>query len=72
MMWNKPEYREAKQDAACRVCDKWIKKGEPMVTWYSSRNRGQNIHIHPACVKTLYQLVEANEATCASKEGSGP
>jgi uncharacterized protein YlaI len=54
----KPEYRLAEQNAHCRVCDKVIeRKVDYMVSWYSFRNRGQNIHICPDCVKELYYLV---------------
>lgn len=53
-----PEYRLAEQTAHCRVCDREIiRKQDYMVSWYSFRNRGQNIHICPSCVKTLYYLL---------------
>lgn len=55
---SKPEYRLAKQDACCRVCDKLLERNvDYMVTWYSHRNRGQNIHICPKCIKDLYLLL---------------
>lgn len=62
---SKPKLRKAERDAACRVCDKWIRKGEQMISWYSYRNRGQNIHIHPECVDRLHALIhgEIDERT---------
>lgn len=56
-----PELRPAKRLAHCRVCDGDIKRGDPMVSWYSWRNRGQYIHIHPECVEELYRI--SNNAT---------
>lgn len=54
----KPEYRLAEQAAFCRVCDKELqRKVDYMVSWHSWRNRGQNIHICPECVVTLYDLL---------------
>lgn len=53
-----PEYRLAKQDSHCRVCDGLINRREDfMVTFYSIRDRGQHIHICPGCVRFLYTLV---------------
>lgn len=46
----------------CRVCDMALeRKRTPCVSWYSGRNRGQNIHICVPCVKLLGKLVEENE-----------
>ena len=57
-MVTEPKYRLAEQTACCRVCDKSIqRKVDYMVSWYSFRNRGQNIHICPTCIKTLYYLL---------------
>jgi uncharacterized protein YlaI len=55
---NNPVYRPALQVAWCRSCDRKISKGEPMVTWYSYRNRGQHIHICPECASKIGKLVE--------------
>ena len=53
-----PKYRQAERDAICRVCSRVIKKKEDyMVSWYSSANRGQYIHICPSCVKDLARLL---------------
>lgn len=53
-----PEYRLAKSDSYCRVCDKENKKNKDMVVYfYSRRNRGQNILICPDCIKKLYNLL---------------
>ena len=54
------QYRKAKQLAFCRVCEKHINKGEDMVSWYTTLNRGQHIHIHPLCVMVLSELVKEN------------
>lgn len=53
-----PEYRKAERDAFCRACDKTIQKGEYMVSWYSHRNQGMNIHICPTCAIDIGTLVE--------------
>lgn len=54
----KPKYRQPERDALCRVCEKGIKCNQDyMVSWYSSANRGQHIHICPDCVKVLYELI---------------
>ena len=50
--------RQAERNAYCRGCDKLIKKGEEMVTTYSSRNRGQNIHFCVNCAKQIGDLVK--------------
>ena len=54
---SKPEYRNAERNAYCRVCDRIVVKGSPVVFFYSWRNRGQNINICPTCVKQLYNLL---------------
>ena len=53
----KPEYRKAERDAYCRACELSLKKGDDMVSWYSCRNRGMHIHLHPDCVKEMYNVV---------------
>lgn len=54
----KPKYRQPERNAFCRVCEKCIKRNEDyMVSWYSSLNRGMNIHICPDCVKALSELI---------------
>lgn len=55
------EYRQAKREAVCHCCDKWIDKGEYMVTGYSSRQRGMNMHFHPDCLKQMYGLMILGE-----------
>ena len=45
--------REAARDAFCRVCDGKIEKGELMFSFYSHRNRGQNIHICKSCIDSI-------------------
>ena len=54
----KPERREAERVAYCRACDKAISKGEEMISFYSWRNRGQNIHICLACAGVIGWLAE--------------
>jgi hypothetical protein len=51
--------REAERQAFCRWCDKTIKKGEPMVSGYSWRNRGVNMHFCIGCASKVGGL--ANE-----------
>lgn len=54
----KPKYRQPERNAICRVCGGVIERNTDwMVSWYSSANRGQNIHICPYCVKVLYELI---------------
>lgn len=57
-MNNPIEFREAQRDAFCRGCDAKIKKGEHMVTTYSWRNRGQNIHFCVACAEEIGEMVK--------------
>lgn len=51
--------RKAERDAFCRACDGPIKKGEDMMSGYSHRNRGQNIHFHLDCVGQMNALVKS-------------
>ena len=61
-MNNNLAIRQAKQNCFCRVCDKEIQRNtEDIVSWYSWRNRGQNIHICIPCMKILGKLVEHHE-----------
>lgn len=54
----KPKYRQPERNAICRVCEVIIERNTDWtVSWYSSANRGQNIHICPDCVKMLYELI---------------
>lgn len=50
--------RPAQREANCRWCDKLITKGEVMVTGYSWRNRGMNIHFCLDCAKKVGELVD--------------
>lgn len=50
--------RPAEREAFCRWCDGTIHKGENMVSFYSWRNRGQNIHFHIDCVKQMATFIE--------------
>ena len=52
-----PEYRSADRDAFCRSCDKVIKKGSSMISWFSHRNRGMNIHICLICAEKIGAMV---------------
>ena len=49
----KPEARLAQRNAVCRACHEDIPKGTPMISWYSSMNRGMNIHLHEECAIKL-------------------
>lgn len=53
-----PERREALRDAICRSCDCVIGKGVEMITLYSMRNRGQNIHFCLPCASHVGDLAE--------------
>lgn len=54
----KPKYRQPERDAKCRVCSKTIQRdADWMVSWYTSQQQGQYIHICPDCVKVLYELI---------------
>ena len=55
---SKPEFRKAERDAFCRACDKTIKKGTDMVSWYSHRNQGMNIHICLPCAEGIGALAK--------------
>jgi hypothetical protein len=48
--------RPAERDAFCRGCDITIKKGSLMITTYSRRNRGQNIHFCIECAKNIGKM----------------
>lgn len=48
-----PDYRKAERTAFCRLCESEIPRGSFMISWYTSLNRGQNIHMHPECVIDL-------------------
>ena len=50
------ERREAQRKAFCRGCDKTIQVGEDMISTYSFRNRGQNIHFCLDCAKEIGEL----------------
>lgn len=59
MSFNKFEYRLAKQDSFCRVCDKVNKRNKDMVVYIRSiRNRGQNILICKDCIDKIYNAVK--------------
>jgi hypothetical protein len=53
--------RECKREAHCRWCDEAIEKGQEMVTGYSWRSRGQNIHFCIPCAYLIGQLAEGDE-----------
>lgn len=50
--------RKAERNAFCRGCDNTIKKGTDMVTTYSFRNRGQNIHFCINCAEKIGKLAK--------------
>jgi hypothetical protein len=63
-----PEFRKAERDAFCRSCDKTIKKGTDMVSWYSHRNQGMNIHLCLQCAKDIGTIVTDRENILAGAE----
>lgn len=52
----RPVAREAQRNAVCRACHEPIPKGTPMISWYSSMNRGMDIHLHEECAIKLGAL----------------
>ena len=63
-MNNNLSIRQAQRTCFCRVCDKEIQRNtEDIVSWYSWRNRGQNIHICIPCMKIIGKLVEHHETS---------
>ena len=52
----KPELRRAMRVARCRACDTEIDPGTPMISWYSSANRGMHIHICLKCSDAIGRL----------------
>jgi hypothetical protein len=52
------EVRAAERVAFCRCCDKPIEKGQTMVSWYSYRNRGMNIHICLPCAREIGEMAK--------------
>lgn len=52
-----PKLRPAERDAYCRSCDEVMSKGTNMISWYSWRNRGMNIHLCLDCVRELKLLL---------------
>lgn len=55
---SEPSLRKAERDAFCRACDKTIRKNTNMISWYSHRNRGMNIHICLPCSQSIGKLAE--------------
>jgi hypothetical protein len=49
----RPTRRPAERRAFCRGCDQPIEKGQEMVSWFTFRNRGQNIHICIPCCEAI-------------------
>jgi len=48
--------RQAERTAFCRGCDKKIKPKTYMLSMYSYRNRGQNIHFCLDCVDKIHEM----------------
>ena len=49
--------RKAERDAICRCCDRYIQRGEFMISGFSLRGQGQHIHLHLDCVVEMSKLV---------------
>lgn len=57
MSSTKPVVKMLERDGYCRVCDNVMTRNEDtVVSWWSSRNRGQSIHICIPCVVDLYKI----------------
>ena len=63
-----PEFRKAERNAFCRACDKTIIKGMDMVSWYSHRNQGMNIHICVTCAESIGALAAEHKNILAGAE----
>lgn len=63
-----PDYRKAERDAFCRSCDKSIKRGTDMISWYSHRNQGMNIHICLSCAESIGALAKNHTNILAGAE----
>lgn len=63
-----PEFRKAERDAFCRSCDKPIKKGTDMISWYSHRNQGMNIHLCLPCAEGIGALAKDHANIVAGAE----
>lgn len=57
MSRREPKLRPAEREAYCRSCDEVISKGTNMISWYSWRNQGMNIHLCLDCVRELKLLL---------------
>jgi len=53
-----PVKRNVERDAYCRSCDCLIPKGTTVLSWYSRRNRGMNIHICIPCSVKIGELAK--------------
>jgi hypothetical protein len=63
-----PELRKAERNAFCRSCDKTIKKNDEMVSWYSHRNQGMNIHLCLQCAEYIGAMVTEHKNILAGAE----
>lgn len=50
--------RQAERTAFCRGCDKKIEPKTDMLSMYSYRNRGQNIHFCLDCVEKMHEMLQ--------------
>lgn len=62
------ELRPADRDAFCRACDIKITKGTYMISFYSWRNRGQNIHLCLNCCSIIGDMVNEPKKSTISEE----
>lgn len=62
------ELRLAERDAFCRACDIKITKGTYMISFYSWRNRGQNIHLCLNCCSIIGDMVNEPKKSTIGEE----
>jgi hypothetical protein len=53
-----PVVRRAEHKAFCRACSQVINKGDPMVSWYSTANRGMHIHLDLDCAQHIGHIAK--------------
>lgn len=59
MSWeSKATIRPAERNAYCRCCDKVIKKGTMMLSWYTIRGQSSHIHLCLPCAKGIGELAK--------------
>lgn len=50
--------RKCERDAFCRGCSVKIKKGDNMISWYTTHGESSYIHLCFDCVSKMYKMVQ--------------